>query len=195
MTTWQELRKANPDLTRRSAQYLARKANAKVEADALIEAATDLEVAVDDYTATVYGHKVKADNFGYAPGSSTKNEDANYVARLRGEVVKAATQVALAMADADVNGTKLVEIVPEGLREKCADAEIEALRGAQVLVKRARCARCAGTGQFITYVENGVPKGPGGICYRCGGKGYTTTADRKRNYGYDNFAPIPGLAY
>lgn len=55
------------------------------------------------------------------------------------------------------------------------------------------CARCAGTGEFITYVENGVPKGPGGICFRCEGKGYQTDADRRRNYGYDNYAPIPGL--
>jgi hypothetical protein len=48
-----------------------------------------------------------------------------------------------------------------------------------------KCRRCAGTGQFITYVENGKPKGPGGICFRCGGKGYHTQQDRKRNNGYD----------
>jgi len=50
-----------------------------------------------------------------------------------------------------------------------------------------RCKRCAGTGQFITYVENGVPKGPGGICYRCNGKGFQIQRDRNRNWGYDNF--------
>lgn len=50
-----------------------------------------------------------------------------------------------------------------------------------------KCRRCAGTGQFITYVENGVPKGPGGICFRCNGKGFQTKADSKRNWGYDNF--------
>jgi hypothetical protein len=47
------------------------------------------------------------------------------------------------------------------------------------------CRRCARTGQFITYIENGVPKGPGGICFRCGGKGYHTQEDRRRNNGYD----------
>jgi len=52
------------------------------------------------------------------------------------------------------------------------------------------CARCAGTGQFITGMVNGKPTGPGGICFRCGGKGVITDADARRNYGYDNFAPI-----
>jgi hypothetical protein len=58
------------------------------------------------------------------------------------------------------------------------------------LTLTGRCRRCAGTGQFITYIENGVPKGPGGICYRCGGKGWQSVADTRRNYGHDNFAPI-----
>lgn len=47
-----------------------------------------------------------------------------------------------------------------------------------------KCGRCGGTGQFITYVENGVPKGPGGICFTCEGKGYLTDADNKRNHWY-----------
>jgi hypothetical protein len=34
-----------------------------------------------------------------------------------------------------------------------------------------RCSRCAGTGLFITGMENGRPTGPGGICFRCEGKG------------------------
>jgi len=50
------------------------------------------------------------------------------------------------------------------------------------------CARCAGTGQFITQVVNGKPTGPGGICYRCDGKGRQNDADRRRNYGYDSYA-------
>jgi len=49
------------------------------------------------------------------------------------------------------------------------------------------CGRCAGTGQFITMVENGVPKGPGGICFRCEGKGRQNDADRRRNHGYDSY--------
>lgn len=48
-----------------------------------------------------------------------------------------------------------------------------------------RCGRCAGTGAFITYVENGQPKGPGGICFRCGGKGYQDFSDVKRNETHD----------
>lgn len=47
------------------------------------------------------------------------------------------------------------------------------------------CGRCAGTGAFITYVENGVPKGPGGICFRCQGKSRHTQEDRKRNRYHD----------
>lgn len=48
-----------------------------------------------------------------------------------------------------------------------------------------KCGRCAGTGRFITRVENGVPKGPGGICFRCGGKGFHDQNDRKRNDYHD----------
>lgn len=64
------------------------------------------------------------------------------------------------------------------------------------MVKAARrvafkCPRCAGTGLFITMVVNGAPTGPGGICYRCGGKGEQTDSDRRRNYGYDVNAPCP----
>jgi hypothetical protein len=47
------------------------------------------------------------------------------------------------------------------------------------------CRRCAGTGAFITYVENGQPKGPGGICYRCEGKGVQHDGDVLRNIEHD----------
>ncbi len=50
------------------------------------------------------------------------------------------------------------------------------------------CGRCALTGRFITYVENGKPRGPGGICFRCEGKGFHTRADRKRNLYHDMHA-------
>lgn len=58
--------------------------------------------------------------------------------------------------------------------------------------KRARfgCRRCAGTGRFITYVENGVPKGPGGECFRCSGKGEQTLADARRNAYHDEHQVI-----
>lgn len=49
------------------------------------------------------------------------------------------------------------------------------------------CGRCAGTGAFITHTENGKPKGPGGHCFRCDGKGFHNHTDRKRNWGYDRY--------
>jgi hypothetical protein len=59
---------------------------------------------------------------------------------------------------------------------------------------RHYCRRCSATGSFITYVENGVPKGPGGMCFRCQGKSYHTNADRRRNWGHDmNYVP-PGMS-
>ena len=47
------------------------------------------------------------------------------------------------------------------------------------------CRRCAGTGSFITMVENGQPKGPGGICFRCAGKGLQNDHDVRRNEEHD----------
>lgn len=55
-----------------------------------------------------------------------------------------------------------------------------------------KCARCSGTGRFITMIVNGKPTGPAGQeCFRCNGKGYHTQADRKRNYGHTmNYTPF-----
>jgi hypothetical protein len=47
------------------------------------------------------------------------------------------------------------------------------------------CGRCAGTGLFVTGTVNGIPTGPGGNCFRCGGKGYQTPKDQRRNAYYD----------
>lgn len=55
-----------------------------------------------------------------------------------------------------------------------------------------KCGRCAGTGQFITMVVNGRPTGPGGICYRCNGKGVQNARDEERN---DNYDAISALRY
>lgn len=52
-------------------------------------------------------------------------------------------------------------------------------------VVRVRCAPCAGTGDYITMVVNGVPRGPGGKCFRCAGAGTQDYADAKRNWVYD----------
>ena len=48
-----------------------------------------------------------------------------------------------------------------------------------------RCGPCAGTGSYVTGITNNVPTGPGGQCYRCGGKGYQTAKDIRRNDYYD----------
>lgn len=55
------------------------------------------------------------------------------------------------------------------------------------------CGRCAGTGRYITRIENGKPTGPAGYtCFRCDGKGHHTQVDRKRNYGHTmNYVPPP----
>lgn len=52
------------------------------------------------------------------------------------------------------------------------------------------CGRCAGTGQFITQICNDVPTGPGGMCFRCRGKGYQTSEDMRRNAYYDEHRPV-----
>lgn len=52
------------------------------------------------------------------------------------------------------------------------------------------CRRCAGTGAFVTMVLNGRPTGPGGICFRCGGKGHRNDQDERRNWGYDIHQPV-----
>lgn len=47
---------------------------------------------------------------------------------------------------------------------------------------------CHGTGRYTVsgYTENDVFHGVVGQCFRCGGKGWLTAADRKRNAIYDN---------
>jgi hypothetical protein len=50
------------------------------------------------------------------------------------------------------------------------------------------CDGCRGDGVHFGagYVLNGKFVGHTGTCYRCGGKGYQTRADAKRNAYYDN---------
>ena len=50
---------------------------------------------------------------------------------------------------------------------------------------RMPCRRCASTGRFVTMVENGQPKGPGGSCYRCSGNGVQNYQDGHRNRTFD----------
>jgi hypothetical protein len=51
------------------------------------------------------------------------------------------------------------------------------------------CDGCPGNGVYhgSGYVENGKFRGFTGTCFRCEGKGFQNEADRKRNWGYDNF--------
>ena len=50
---------------------------------------------------------------------------------------------------------------------------------------RMPCRRCCGTGKFITMVENGQPRGPGGECFRCCGTGMQGSTDGARNAAHD----------
>ena len=47
---------------------------------------------------------------------------------------------------------------------------------------------CGGSGIYYGHgqIVNGVFKGHTGTCFRCGGKGWQTEADEKRNNYYDN---------
>lgn len=51
----------------------------------------------------------------------------------------------------------------------------------------AGCDGCPGDGIYYGrgHVENGVFRGFKGTCYRCGGKGYQTAKDVRRNTYYD----------
>lgn len=63
----------------------------------------------------------------------------------------------------------------------------------EIIVPRTdpdRCERCSGTGRFVRGSMNDehgrmMPAGPGGECFRCGGKGKLTPKDVKRNQYYD----------
>lgn len=66
---------------------------------------------------------------------------------------------------------------------------------AEPVEDRDICGRCAGTGQHISHILNGRPVPSGnGICFRCKGKGYQTSADEARNTAYDEYAAGKALA-
>lgn len=56
---------------------------------------------------------------------------------------------------------------------------------AAITTVRLPCRRCCGTGRFVTGTLNGQPTGPGGDCYRCGGRGSQDAADGARNRTHD----------
>ena len=51
-----------------------------------------------------------------------------------------------------------------------------------------RCRRCRGTGRFIVGRPRAKRVGDP-YCFRCGGKGYQTVSDVKRNQCYDQGLP------
>lgn len=59
--------------------------------------------------------------------------------------------------------------------------------------KNERCGRCAGTGIWAKTWEIDLDtgenrpssRGAHGTCFRCGGKGYQTPADVRRNNAFD----------
>lgn len=59
---------------------------------------------------------------------------------------------------------------------------------------RFLCGRCGGTGMFITMMENGVLKGPGGQCFRCKGRGTQNDHDVRRNEVHDQHYCPGGMA-
>ncbi len=68
----------------------------------------------------------------------------------------------------------------KGITEPTPQQWVKAARGVTF-----KCRRCAGSGRFTTGMLNGKPTGPGGMCFRCQGKGVRNDADERRNYGYD----------
>lgn len=69
----------------------------------------------------------------------------------------------------------------------CATGQLQARVERMAQADRHEC-ECGGSGVYYGagYVENGVFKGFTGTCFRCGGKGYQTAADQKRNAYYDD---------
>lgn len=78
---------------------------------------------------------------------------------------------------------------------KTVEQNYAAIEAAQAELKAAKrpkpeasekCEQCNGRGEYVWgAVVNGVPSHTG-TCYRCGGKGFQTGADRRRNAYYDN---------
>ena len=102
----------------------------------------------------------------------------------RSQLIAAYREIRLALSY-DISG-----ITPDVFNAACLAiiGEREATPAAYVAAAervRFMCKRCAGTGRFITYVENGIPKGPGGECFRCDGKGEQNIKDAKRNAYHD----------
>ena len=55
------------------------------------------------------------------------------------------------------------------------------------LVVESKCGACQATGHYH-HTKSGAPVRTSLPCYRCGGKGYQTTEDARRNAAYDRFA-------
>ena len=58
------------------------------------------------------------------------------------------------------------------------------------LLIRGTCAPCHATGFYHYTNKDGTQTKTGRTCYRCGGKGFQTHADARRNWGYDQFRTV-----
>jgi hypothetical protein len=72
------------------------------DVDPIIIATTDLEVALDVFSAASYSIAVKAANFGYHPLAATKAQDRRYLAGLQRDVNDAVREFFGAVQDAGV---------------------------------------------------------------------------------------------
>lgn len=71
---------------------------------------------------------------------------------------------------------------------KSTHSSVDEVRQCASVSVRIDCS-CGGSGKFYLggHFENGEYTGTIGTCFRCGGKGYQTPADEKRNAYYDNY--------
>jgi hypothetical protein len=87
-----------------------------------------------------------------------------------------------------------MEYAFEGVCEGCAIDEEHPSSG-ELYVRAIKhitipCEKCHGTGVFSWGPVNNGQVAHSGDCYRCIGKGKQSISDLRRNYGYDNYAPI-----
>jgi hypothetical protein len=91
---------------------------------------------------------------------------------------------------------KVVELKQNGYDTDPSDVNLARLQAAREYLELAKInapqgvwtCECGGSGTYYGAgsTVNGVFKGYVGTCFRCGGKGYQTKGDRRRNRYYDN---------
>lgn len=127
-----------------------------------------------------------AESYNAQEAKIKKNIEEDRVAYYRGEY-KSIRARAVNSTDVEVTTQQFDAAVRALLQDTIAEGVEPRPESWVHAAKRVsfRCRRCAGTGKFITHVENGKPCGPGGHCFRCQATGRVNDADQRRNYGYD----------